>query len=374
MKRFFRFLLLFVAAAATSALLKELFRRWLNPPHYPTAETLLRNPYVDAIVTQREEGGVEIRWEPSADSVTVYSSTSPDNISHDFPLATVNDAYSLTVADNQQPRYFELVFTGGTNDGLSLIVAERELKLTGAVNFRDVGGYKTKDGRYVRWGRVYRAGQLANLSPEDHELLQKLQLKRSCDLRLDEELEEAPDNLPDGVKLDHMPVKSEETRSEQIRRLLRAQGHMDEFMLSAYKNVIVDGNPTVFARFFQLIADEKNLPLVIHCTAGKDRTGVAIAMLLSMLGVPDDVIAADYSLSNIYFDTYVELGADAIKSLGRIGLNVQTMLPLFTANPDVILKTLEHIRSKYGSVEHYLIDMGGLNDETLAKVKETMLR
>ncbi|MEM6530773.1 MAG: tyrosine-protein phosphatase, partial [Chloroflexota bacterium] len=195
----------------------------------------------------------------------------------------------------------------------------------------------------------------------------------SCDMRLDEEVDDAPDNLPESVTLERIPVQSGETRSQQVQRLMKAQGRMDEFMRGAYRQVIIDRNPQVFVQFFRRVADESNLPLVVHCTAGKDRTGVAIALLLDVLGVPDDVIAADYSLSNRYYDNFVELGEDAIKSVSRLGLTVENMLPLFTADPETILATLAHVRSTYGSTERYLIDAGGLEPDTIDRVRKIML-
>ncbi|MEL6152181.1 MAG: tyrosine-protein phosphatase, partial [Chloroflexota bacterium] len=372
-KRLLRIVFVLAGGAAATAFILEWLRRQRTPADYPLAASLLRKPYVDAVVIPREGGGVDIRWDISADSVTVYSGSSPGTINMGFPLATITDDYVVTVADSQQPRYFALRFTGGDRDGETVIVAERELTLEGAVNFRDVGGYRTADYRYVQWGRVYRAGQLASLTERDHTLLQALNLKFSCDLRLDEEVKEAPDKLPDGVTLERIPVQSGETRSEQIRRLMKAQGRMDEFMRGAYRQVIVDGNPQVFAQVFRRIADESNLPLVVHCTAGKDRTGVAVALLLDVLGVPDDVIAADYSLSNHYYETFVELGEDAIKSVSRLGFTVENMQPLFTADPETILATLAHIRSTHGSTERYLIDAGGLEPDVIDTVREIML-
>ncbi|MEM6284654.1 MAG: tyrosine-protein phosphatase [Chloroflexota bacterium] len=373
LKRLFQILVLITGGAIVSALLAEWLRRQRTTPDYPTAASLLRKPYVDAVVIPREDGGVDIRWDISADSVVVYSGSSPESINMGFPLATITDDYMVTVADSQQPRYFALRFSGGDRDDETIIVAERDLTLDGAVNFRDIGGYRTADYRYVRWGRVYRAGRLAQLTENDHALLQALNLKLSCDMRLDEEVDDAPDNLPESVTLERIPVQSGETRSQQVQRLMKAQGRMDEFMRGAYRQVIVDRNPQVFVQFFRRVADESNLPLVVHCTAGKDRTGVAIALLLDVLGVPDDVIAADYSLSNRYYDNFVELGEDAIKSVSRLGLTVENMLPLFTADPETILATLAHVRSTYGSTERYLIDAGGLEPDTIDRVRKIML-
>ncbi len=375
MSRLLRFLLVIAAAAVGGGVLYVLLRRRENTT-YPSAESLLREPAVDAIVKLTEQGRWHIAWSVPTDSVTIYTGTSPSAIDTTPPTAQVNNAQEITLDDlpPQQPRYFALHFQGGERDGAQIIAAEREIRLEGAVNFRDVGGYRTQSGQAVRWGKVYRAGQLADLTDNDLTTLERLGVALSCDLRLPEEIDEEPDRLPHNVRYEQNSVQSSESRNQQFRRLMFARGRVDHFMTSAYIRVIVENNPHVYARVFELIADESNLPIVVHCTAGKDRTGVAVALLLALLGVPDEVIAADYSLSNRYFDTYVAIGERAIQSVGRLGLTTEAILPLFTANPDTILATLAHVREKYGSVEAYLMQAGGLSEATLARVRANMLR
>lgn len=373
MSRFWQVLLWIAGAAAVGGVVYGL-RRLQETPDYPAAADLLRYPEVDTVVERTDDNRYRIRWSVPAGQVTLYSGTAPDTT--DTLLTTVSGASEIVLGNPtpSQPRYFRLVFAGGERDGAQVITAERDIHLAGAVNFRDVGGYRTRDGRYVRWGRVYRAGQLSSLTDGDIDMLHALGLQISCDFRLPEEVEEDPDRLPAGTRHELIPVQSEQTRSQQFRRLLFARGRVDQFMRHAYTKVIVDNNAHVYAQVFALIADEKNLPLVMHCTAGKDRAGVGTALLLGLLGVPDDVIAADYSLSNRYFDAYVTIGEKAIQSVGRLGLSVETLLPLFTADPQTMLITLAYIRENYGSIERYLMTAGGVRAETLAQVKANMLR
>jgi len=343
---------------------------------YPTAQSLTQFPRTYATATRHNEDELHIQWQWQADAVYLYTGHDPLGTTEGRPAVTVRgNVNSVTLGGHpvSQVTYFTLRFEGGPHDSKRLVVAERELALEGAVNFRDVGGYHTADGRAVRWGRVYRAGQLHNLTDSDLAKLTQMGLKRACDLRLPEETAEAPDRLPETTHYEAIPVQSSETRAEQIRRLMSARGRMDDFMVSAYTDVIIDNNPDVYARVFERIADRANLPLVVHCTAGKDRTGVATALLLALLGVPDETIEADYALSNLHYNTFEALGEDAIRSFGRIGLDTQTLLPLFTANPKTIRAALAHVRGRYGSVERYLIDAGGLSAETLDRVRDHLL-
>lgn len=250
---------------------------------------------------------------------------------------------------------------------------QRDLTLQGAVNFRDLGGYRTIDGQSIGWNRVYRAGQLSQLTEADLAQLTNLDIKIVCDLRSPEEVNEAPDNLPTGVPSMSIPVNASEPRSKQLRRLLRYRRQMNAAMIEAYTHVIVDQNPSVFGQIFRLLADEKNLPLAFHCTAGKDRAGVTAALLLALLGVPDEVIVADYSLSNRYADVFEQYGRKAIKPLLRMGMDERSLQPLFTANPDTMRATLAHIRQQYGSVERYLIDGAGLTPQIIRAIRENLL-
>jgi protein-tyrosine phosphatase len=344
-------------------------------PEYPSAETLIRQPQVDVRVVRNPHGGLHLHWKVKAETIIVYAGTAPDNINTEEPLAVTSDVNSVTFnqLDLNQRHYFHLKFVGGAHDGETLMVAEREIPLDGTVNFRDIGGYRTSDGRYTAWGKVYRAGELHDLTEADLQRLTNLNLQTSCDLRSEEEMEAAPDKLPPGVRYVPLPVQMRERRSRQVRSLMTYRNRMDEAMIDAYTRVGIDNNPDVFGGVFKRIADADQLPLVVHCTAGKDRTGITVALLLSVLGVPDETILADYSLSNTYFETFRAVGEKAITPLKRVGINADTIQPFFTANPAVMAATLAHVREKYGSAEGYLTTQGGVTPGEMKRVRGVLL-
>lgn len=255
--------------------------------------------------------------------------------------------------------------------------AQREgrfLRLNSVANLRDIGGYRTIDGKTVRWNRVYRGAALANLSPEDSQALLDRGLKLVCDLRTEEEAADAPDILPDGtVEYLHLPAKQETNRLSRLRILLFERHKLHDTLVKAYTRIMIDNNAAIFAAILRRIADEKNLPLLIHCTAGKDRTGIAIALLLRLLGVSEQTVLEDYSLSNLYYDYYRKVTGRILRQLSYFGVSEEEARPLLIANPATLAAMFRHIDTKYGSVEGYLTAAVGLDDTTLARIRANLL-
>lgn len=251
----------------------------------------------------------------------------------------------------------------------------RILTVDGAINFRDLGGYKTADGRRMRTGLIYRSGALSGLSPAGLEQLGKLGIKLVCDLRSNEEKVDAPDKLPADPTPEylHLPLLAADNRRERISALFFNRSKFASMMPDMYTRIIIDGNAHLYGDILRRIANPDNLPTIIHCTAGKDRTGVAAMLILSLLGVPEDVILADYSLSNIYYNSFIEFGQHAIKSIGWTGLTAEDIQPLFISNPSTLKAAIDHIHRKYGSVENYLRSAAGVNNELQAKIKTNLL-
>lgn len=252
---------------------------------------------------------------------------------------------------------------------------ERILELEGAVNFRDIGGYLTADGRRVRTGLVYRSGTLTHLTSTDLEKLSQLGIKLVCDLRSEEETQTEPDKLLDGIEYLHLPLDAD-TRAERRRRLralLFNRRELVRMMPAFYTQVMIDRNAKLYGTILKRLADPANLPTVIHCTAGKDRTGVGAALLLSLLGVPEEVIIADYSLSNLYYDNFYRYGQQMVRRVAWLGIRAEAIQPLLIADPNNIRLTLAHIRDQHGGIENYLRTAAGLDDETIQKLRDNLL-
>ena len=169
----------------------------------------------------------------------------------------------------------------------------RVVALAGCDNFRDLGGYATTDGRRTRWGRLFRADGLAQLTDEDHRVLVELGIVTVIDLRtpLEAEARGRFSAAVDGVGYHHLPLTDTLPGEEQAPDWGDAG-----FVTARYRRMLSEGT-TVVVEAVRLLADPDNLPAVFHCSVGKDRTGVLAAVVLGFLGVPDATIVEDYALS-----------------------------------------------------------------------------
>lgn len=175
----------------------------------------------------------------------------------------------------------------------------RVLPLQGGRNFRDLGGYRTADGRMVKWGLLYRSGQMHDLTPADYTYLQKLGIRTVCDFRDTRERTNEPTLWPAGQK---PKVLSDDYALDMSAMKLPGDPatwtheQVVTAMTATYPRLLDQFNGQYRRMFAELLAGD--VPLAFHCTAGKDRTGVAAALLLTALGVPRATIVEDYLLSN----------------------------------------------------------------------------
>lgn len=251
---------------------------------------------------------------------------------------------------------------------------DRSLGLVSAVNLRDLGGYPTNDGKRIKWGLLYRSGTLSDLSPVDASALAATGIKTICDFRSTIEAEAAPDDAAlFGAQHVPMPLDADHSSMRRLQIALFRPTRLRALLTESYRDIMIERNAGLIGRFLRLVADADNLPLLFHCTAGKDRTGIAAMILLSLLGVPDDVIAADYSISNAFYRNFREYVSRTVRKLGWIGVNVDDLHPLLVADPALIYDALEGIRGRYGSVETYAVERAGIDALTIAKLRDTLL-
>jgi protein-tyrosine phosphatase len=183
----------------------------------------------------------------------------------------------------------------------------RLLAFEGIGNFRDLGGYRTSDGRTVKWGKLYRSGTFAHASRSDLVSLEKLGLTALIDFRSAVEKEEEPNLLPDprSFEVTEIPTLDDGNEAmigEVMERIETGNFEgfdPDKFMLEANRQFASTFTPQ-FRQFIHAVRDAGGEPLVWHCSAGKDRTGFAAAILLRILGVPQEVVLADYMESKTH--------------------------------------------------------------------------
>ena len=242
----------------------------------------------------------------------------------------------------------------------------RVIALEGCSNLRDLGGYRTADGQRVRMGQVYRSGSLANLTDADMTRFGALGIRTVCDLRGVQESERAPSRLPGADTPEVVPLPIEPRVGASLRALLRREEATGEdtyaLLQAAYSAYAGEHLPRYRAMFALLL--EKRLPLLFHCSAGKDRTGFGAALLLTALGVPRETVLADYLATNRIWRREHALPPDTPDVVRDT---------LLAAHRPLLEGALDHAIRDYGSSERLLEDGLGLDPARLRALRGTIL-
>jgi protein-tyrosine phosphatase len=302
-------------------------------------------------------------------AAVIYAGTHPDTIDRSTPVARVTDAETVLIRDlDLSHRHFFEVHQDGQKP---VMVAERSVPLEGMPNFRDLGGYLTEDGRRVRWGRVYRSGVLARLTPDDLTTLERLGIKLICDLRSQAEVDDQPTLLKAGA-VQHLPIQDKQVDASTIRQKLERgdlSGLDVNTMSESYKRLLGRFGAT-FGRVMRLLADPENLPAVFHCSAGKDRTGLSAMFLLTILGVPRETITRDYDLTNALTAPMRE---HVYAQLRENGIDPTPLAAIFGAPVTLLETAYTYLDDQYGGPLAYLRSEGGVDDSTIEALRTHLL-
>jgi len=255
----------------------------------------------------------------------------------------------------------------------------RNLPLDGASNFRDLGGYVTSDGRQVKWGVLYRSGELGDLSKADLEYLKRLGLRRVVDFRTVEEREAEPDRLPvqnPPIQELWLPIAVKGATHREIRERIFAGGlektEMTQLLVQGNRHFVTDDSQ-VYGDFLRSIADDDHLPTLFHCTAGKDRAGFAAAIVLLSVGVPEREVVRDFMLSNVYNAAWVEHKLWKVRLFSLFRVDPEALRPLLGVEPAYVEAALESMKKEYGSVDNYLREGLGIDEGIRQQLRTTLL-
>ena len=250
----------------------------------------------------------------------------------------------------------------------------RKLPFTGAHNFRDLGGYKTSDGKTVKWGKVYRSDNLHSLTDEDLKYMERLNIKSVVDFRSDEERNEEPDRLTPDMTPILLPIKFEpEGVTENLTRDLTF-GNLDSSnLLRDFNIILVKEFTEEYREFFRHIVDNGGEPFLLHCTAGKDRAGFGSAMILTVLGVPREKIIEDYLLTNTYVSDHVDrkLLETELKTFFRA--DSDNLRKINLVEERYIQAAFDTIDSHWGGMDQYISEGLNLTEEDINKIKDYYL-
>ena len=262
------------------------------------------------------------------------------------------------------------------SDLSALAARERILSFQGGCNFRDIGGYRTDDGAQTRWGKVYRTGVLTYFTDDDHAPLLNLQVRSICDLRRAEEREREPTRWPDattnGLFWDDGDV-TPTVRGFAAERPRNAAGMFDA-MIALYRALPAWMSPRIKGMYDAIAKGD--VPLIVHCAAGKDRTGIAVAVLLRSLGVPEDTVIEDYLLTNAStnFEEFIRERHQAHLGVTDthnpfLSMPEEMRRVLFSADAAFLQAAFEEI----GDVDGYLGKTAGVSDATRERVRRELL-
>ena len=250
----------------------------------------------------------------------------------------------------------------------------RKLPFTGAHNFRDLGGYKTSDGKTGKWGKVYRSDNLHSLTDEDLKYMERLNIKSVVDFRSDEERNEEPDRLTPDMTPILLPIKFEpEGVTENLTRDLTF-GNLDSSnLLRDFNIILVKEFTEEYREFFRHIVDNGGEPFLLHCTAGKDRAGFGSAMILTVLGVPREKIIEDYLLTNTYVSDHVDrkLLETELKTFFRA--DSDNLRKINFVEERYIQAAFDTIDSHWGGMDQYISEGLNLTEEDINKIKDYYL-
>lgn len=236
----------------------------------------------------------------------------------------------------------------------------RTLTFSSSYNFRDIGGYAGLDDRTVRWRRIFRADSLHRLRGDDLEAFGALGVKTVIDLRRVFEVEESG-RVPEAEGLAYHNPVIEHVDWESIAPSLPHE----RWLADRYLNFAADGRQGLAAAL-SLIADPDAAPAVVHCMAGKDRTGVVCALTLALLGVSDADIAEDYALTEAAMASLTDY---LLRSKPEM---VQDKYHMYDCPQDAMLLFLRDLRDQHGSVEKYVREIG-ISAEQIAAMRDHLL-
>jgi len=253
-----------------------------------------------------------------------------------------------------------------------------QLDLAGADNFRSLHGIRARDGRYLAARVLLRSGQLCHLTDGDVDRLRNIGLRTVFDLRSDGERNRFPNRLPIGVEQHGLPVLADLRADEKIGEGLRLQPDplgVRRMMLEIYRRLpkaLVPHLPVIFHALRR-----EAVPILIHCAAGKDRTGFAVAVVLHALDIPDDGIMADYMASS---RLSIEPSAGLRDKMFRLLRKVTGAPPsdamiraILEVRPEYLHAAYDAVRTEWGSMDGYLADTCGLGPTGLRQLRDRWL-
>ncbi len=324
---------------------------------------------VQVEVQTDEDGSLLVEWEleGAPAPVDIAAGPTPETLDHRhrITVAAEHTRHRLPAAGPER-RFVSVSPHAG---GPAMVAADRRVAFEGISNFRDLGGYRTRSGGTVKWGRVFRADALHGMTDRDLGLYERLGLKTVFDLRADAERTERPNPVPSRPLA---ILGRPEEQGGAPAALPPAEGLDGERFLYELYAGLIRHSAAQIGELFTALAEDDGLPAVFHCHAGKDRTGLVAALLLDALGVDREVILDDYELTARYRRRTDQ--EPTLQKLLDYGLPPETAAGVLTTPRWAMQHALEDLDQNYGGVEEYLLGPTGMDGDAMQALREHLIQ
>jgi protein-tyrosine phosphatase len=328
---------------------------------------------LDVEVAVTAPGAYRLTWGPAVatEPVTVHAGYDPAHLEAAAIADEVHAPLDLAGLDPMRRAYFRL----RTRSAPDLIVGQRNVPLEGSANFRDLGGYATADGRRLRWGRLFRSGHLSRLSAAGRAGFAALGIRTVCDFRLPEERAGEDADLPGAPRLETLAIPAGLKDQFFFHRLF-AETDDPAACVAAIHDILqtfVVAHAGRYARLFEVLLEGTQGSTLLNCSAGKERTGVGVVLVLMALGVPRATIRHDFLLSARYFPVAAELDRVLVKygvTQRQDPRKVAVVMPLLETRESYIDTVFAAIDAAAPSAASYFQRYLGLGARELARLRD----
>lgn len=248
----------------------------------------------------------------------------------------------------------------------------------GLGNFRDFGGYATTDGKRVKRGHLFRSDDLSKLSRRDIARLEQTGMQLICDLRTETEQQSKKSRMLNrGIEVANLPMQDKSqafTRLEFMKYLIRhgSEINFEQQMKDMYFHM-GNGSQSTIKNIFSLLSRKEKLPVLIHCTGGKDRTGFIVAIIQLFLNVPYDHVLKDYLYSNVRIGPRMKKAENMIRFMSFYRVPAERIKPILEVRRDYLEDVLQPILARHGTIENYLKNECDIPEKHLETFKELVL-
>lgn len=326
---------------------------------------------ITSVAERNVDGDVLLKWEVSPDQdgvINIYSSTddSPESFA---PIKTSQIADQVTVINPSSPDIREY-FILKTTSAYSGIITNRHIDMNNVKNFRDLGGYFTKMDTQMKWGMIFRSGDLSSATLYDQEKIRRLNIKTIIDFRTTSTANKYPILVHPNIKKISIPITQMDSNTfeEMMKDKNLTQSDAVRKIQDSYIS-IVENNKKEFSQLFNLLVDVDNYPILISGSLGKDRVGIVSFFILSALGIPQNVIINDYLLSQGHINASKIVG----DAQSKPEYFQEAVTAIFSVRPSYINYTIDYINQKYGSIDNYIEKELGLSNQNRNLIRKYLL-